>query len=522
MRCDGHRPRRGHRRLRRGLRARGAGRPAALLQDARAPVLGRRRPPPRGLRRRGGVGQGDQARAPDPAAGRVGLGRGVAAVGASERVRVRDGRRAAGRRRVARRGRRVVEHAARRQRRLPRRRRPARDDRRARRSRARGALADLSLPAPAGRRRAAPRRGRRAQRALAEHGQRTRVAGRAPVRARRRRLRPRLRGRPGLRGRAAGGAGARRPRAHGAGAGRPDDRALRDAPGDRRAALRRRRRVGERRLAALRRARAARRARPGDVRRRLVAVGDAAPDPARGVADHRPDDPLPRAAGGRRRRRRAGARRLSLLDGGRRLLRGGRRDLEPRRASCSPTRASSPCSWTAGDDDRRRPARVGLAQRARHARCGLAGARRRRRARVQRARPSRDRRADAHPRARAAHVRRAPDPRDDEQDRPDELADGPQGIVVGGVLSPWRLRGGHRRSPRPRRSGRSPSRAGCASRPPSRWPRGRRLPRRDRDADRGHRRAARRRFGRYWRLIGPFSSITRREMLAAIRRRAEA
>ena len=25
---------------------------------------------------------------------------------------------------------------------------------------------------------------------------------------------------------------------------------------------------------------------------------------------------------------------------------------------------------------------------------------------------------------------------------------------------------------------------------------------------------ARRRFGRYWRLIGPFSSITRREMLA--------
>jgi len=33
---------------------------------------------------------------------------------------------------------------------------------------------------------------------------------------------------------------------------------------------------------------------------------------------------------------------------------------------------------------------------------------------------------------------------------------------------------------------------------------------------------ARRRFGRYWLLIGPFSGITRREMLAAIRRRAEA
>ena len=34
--------------------------------------------------------------------------------------------------------------------------------------------------------------------------------------------------------------------------------------------------------------------------------------------------------------------------------------------------------------------------------------------------------------------------------------------------------------------------------------------------------AARRRFGRYWRVVGPFSSVTRREMLAAIRRRAEA
>jgi hypothetical protein len=32
---------------------------------------------------------------------------------------------------------------------------------------------------------------------------------------------------------------------------------------------------------------------------------------------------------------------------------------------------------------------------------------------------------------------------------------------------------------------------------------------------------ARRRFGRYWRVIGPFSGITRREMLAAIKRRAE-
>jgi hypothetical protein len=33
---------------------------------------------------------------------------------------------------------------------------------------------------------------------------------------------------------------------------------------------------------------------------------------------------------------------------------------------------------------------------------------------------------------------------------------------------------------------------------------------------------AARRFGRYWRVIGPFSSITRRELLATVRRRAEA
>ena len=42
-----HRPRRGHRRLRRGLPGRRADRPAALLPDARAAVRGDRRPPPR-------------------------------------------------------------------------------------------------------------------------------------------------------------------------------------------------------------------------------------------------------------------------------------------------------------------------------------------------------------------------------------------------------------------------------------------------------------------------------------------
>ena len=74
----GHRPRRGHRRLRRGLPGDRARRPAALLQDARAPVRGDRRPPRRALRRRVGHGQGRQARAADPAAGRGGLGRGLA------------------------------------------------------------------------------------------------------------------------------------------------------------------------------------------------------------------------------------------------------------------------------------------------------------------------------------------------------------------------------------------------------------------------------------------------------------
>ena len=97
-------------------------------------------------------------------------------------------------------------------------------------------------------------------------------------------------------GDAARDAGARRRRAPAAGGHRPDHRALRDAPDDRRAALRRRGRVDERRLAALRRRAAARRARPGDVRRRLVAVADAAPHAAGRGAHDRPHRPLPRAA----------------------------------------------------------------------------------------------------------------------------------------------------------------------------------------------------------------------------------
>ena len=103
------------------------------------------------------------------------------------------------------------------------------------------------------------------------------------------------------------------------------------------------------------------------------------------------------------------------------------------------------------------------------------------------------------------------------------LVDERYAVVLGGVISPWRVRGGHRAigsadelrafaepgwvrvatafTVTPEGAG---SRVGTETRIAA--------------TDEG----ARRRFGRYWRLIGPFSSITRREMLAAIRRRAEA
>ena len=103
------------------------------------------------------------------------------------------------------------------------------------------------------------------------------------------------------------------------------------------------------------------------------------------------------------------------------------------------------------------------------------------------------------------------------------LADEPSCIVLGGVLSPWRLRGGHRRIA-------SADEVRAFSEPG--WVRvaaaftvvpeggGCRVATETRIAATDD--AARRRFGRYWRVVGPFSSITRREMLAAIRRRAEA
>jgi len=103
------------------------------------------------------------------------------------------------------------------------------------------------------------------------------------------------------------------------------------------------------------------------------------------------------------------------------------------------------------------------------------------------------------------------------------LVDDPHAFVLGGVLAPWRLRGGHLRvaSAEELRAFAQPG-----------WVRiataftvapdgdGCRVATETRIAATDA--AARRRFGRYWRLIGPFSGITRREMLAAIRRRAEA
>ena len=114
LRRDGHRPRRGHRRLRRGLPARRARRPAALVQDARAALHGDRRPPARPLRAESVWVKAAKPEPPIPLPVRGGLRRG--------RARRRDERRDA------------VPCRARRARRLPRarleRRRPARAARR--------------------------------------------------------------------------------------------------------------------------------------------------------------------------------------------------------------------------------------------------------------------------------------------------------------------------------------------------------------------------------------------------------
>jgi hypothetical protein len=103
------------------------------------------------------------------------------------------------------------------------------------------------------------------------------------------------------------------------------------------------------------------------------------------------------------------------------------------------------------------------------------------------------------------------------------LIDEGDAVVLGGVISPWRVRGGHRAiaSADELRAFADPGwvrvAAAFAVTPEGDGCRVRTETRIAATDD-----TARRRFGRYWRLIGPFSSITRREMLAAIRRRAEA
>lgn len=103
------------------------------------------------------------------------------------------------------------------------------------------------------------------------------------------------------------------------------------------------------------------------------------------------------------------------------------------------------------------------------------------------------------------------------------VGDDEEGIVLAGIMRPWQLHGGHlpvasaddiRAFQRPGwvRVAASfvvePEGAGAHVRTETRIA----------ATDAG----ARQRFGRYWRVIGPFSGITRRELLATVRRRAEA
>ena len=103
------------------------------------------------------------------------------------------------------------------------------------------------------------------------------------------------------------------------------------------------------------------------------------------------------------------------------------------------------------------------------------------------------------------------------------LVDEGDHVVVGGILAPWQLRGGHLPvgSVDEFRAFADPG-----------WVRvataftaapdgaGSRIATETRIAATDA--VARRRFARYWRVVGPFSGVTRREMLSAIRRRAEA
>jgi hypothetical protein len=103
------------------------------------------------------------------------------------------------------------------------------------------------------------------------------------------------------------------------------------------------------------------------------------------------------------------------------------------------------------------------------------------------------------------------------------LIDDRYAVVLGGVISPWRVRGGHRAiaAADELRDFAEPGWVRVAT-AFSVTPEGGACRVRTETRIAATDDTARRRFGRYWRLIGPFSSITRREMLAAIRRRAEA
>jgi hypothetical protein len=102
------------------------------------------------------------------------------------------------------------------------------------------------------------------------------------------------------------------------------------------------------------------------------------------------------------------------------------------------------------------------------------------------------------------------------------LSDDDGEVVLGGIMRPWQLHAGHLPVG-------SPGDFRAFNRPG--WVRvaaafvvepdgaGARLRTETRIAATDE--AARRRFGRYWRVIGPFSAITRRELLATVRRRAE-
>jgi hypothetical protein len=103
------------------------------------------------------------------------------------------------------------------------------------------------------------------------------------------------------------------------------------------------------------------------------------------------------------------------------------------------------------------------------------------------------------------------------------LVEDERGVVLGGIMRPWQLHGGHLpvASAGDFRAFERPgwvrvAMAVVAERDGT----GTRVRTETRIAATDD--TAARRFGRYWRVIAPFSGVTRRELLAATRRRAEA